>query len=345
MANTRVLLTGGSGFLGRHLIASLQAQGHQVVALVRSAAEWNRQTWLSEIGPVELVEGELLDPTPWSLHPALNDVQTVFHLAAVVQHSRHQPDEMYRINIEGTLNVVRWASERKLRVVFVSTSGTVGCFTYPDLVADEQAPYVEKTVRRWPYYDSKVKAEQQARSAAEKLGGELVIIRPPVLLGPGDHRFRATKHVTNLLDGKIPFLGKGGMHFTDIRDVASAMSNLATLKKARAVYHFPGTCSSLIQFFQMVSEVSGAPLPKLELPAWVALSATRSGEQVRGLFNKAPPKFLPDPVVVEMSAHYWGLSSLWTHAELGYQPRLPRQTLIDTVAWVRRERAEASKAA
>ena len=335
----RILVTGATGFLGRHCLRELRAQGHSVVALVRSKQEWDAQDWLAEVPGVEVLEGSALFPDAWTGAALAQDVQSVFHLAAMVSHSRHEPSDMVRFNVEGTVNMVRFAAAQKARTIFVSTSGTVGCFRHPDMTADEQAPYVTRTVSRWPYYASKVRAEQLATEAATKLGAELVIVRPPVLLGPGDHRHRSTKHVTNLMDGKIPFLGRGGMHFTDVRDVAKAMRRLATLKNPKRVYHFPGTASSLIQFFTMVGEVSGVALPTLHLPAWVALGATRVNANVAGLANKPPPKFLPDPVVVEMSMHYWGLSSLWSHADLGYVPRLPRQTLVDTVDWVRRVRA------
>src|SRR5207244_3482294 len=104
-----------------------------------------------------------------------------------------------------------------------STSGAVGCFVRPGQSADEDAPYCERECAGWPYYRSKIEAERKARELARELGVELVIVRPPVLLGPEDHRLRSSAHLLRLLQGKLPFVIRGGMHFADVRDVAAAM--------------------------------------------------------------------------------------------------------------------------
>jgi nucleoside-diphosphate-sugar epimerase len=265
----------------------------------------------------------------------LSNVRMLIHTAAIVRHSRDTPQQMLELNVQGTLQMVRVAQQLKARMVFISSSGTVGCFKFPDVTADEDAPYVEATVGRWPYYLSKVRAEREARALAAKLGVELVVVRLPVLLGPGDHRFRSTGHVLKVLQRHLPGLPRGGMHFCDIRDVATALVRLTTVERPREIYHLPGTATSLATFFQMVSEVSAAPLPSREIPPWLLNGLAKTGA-VAGALRGRPLKLLPDPVVAEMSAHYWGLSTLWSHRELAYQTRSARQTLVDTVAWLRR---------
>ena len=96
-----------------------------------------------------------------------------------------------------------------------------------------------------PYYASKIEAERCARALATRIGVELSIVRPPVLLGPGDHRRRSTSYVQKMLDRKIPLVPPGGMHFTDVRDVASALLELAECARPRDVYHLPGTATKL----------------------------------------------------------------------------------------------------
>ena len=81
-------------------------------------------------------------------------------------------------------DAIREAAERGCRLVFVSTSGTVGCFRDPAGSADEASPFCEAEVGGWPYYRSKIDAEREARRLADQLGVRLVIMRPPVLLGP-----------------------------------------------------------------------------------------------------------------------------------------------------------------
>lgn len=333
MMTARALVTGATGFLGRHLLRALAAQGTPAAVLVRDRTAWGREDWHGEAGPVTVVEGTPLDTDRWGADGALDGVRTVIHAAGIVRHTRAEPEEMIELNVGGTLQMVQLCARLRARLVFVSSSGTVGCFPFPDMTADEDAPFAEALAGRWPYYASKIRAEREARRLAERLGVDLVIARPPVLLGPDDHRRRSTGYVQKVLDGKVPAAPSGGMHFTDVRDVASALAHLVDVEQARPVYHFPGTASSLREFFAMVSEVSGAPPVERPLPRWLALSLAQVGK----MGGRLHPS-MPDPVVLEMSTCHWGLASLFAH-ELGYRARPGRQTLSDTVAWLRANRA------
>jgi nucleoside-diphosphate-sugar epimerase len=325
----RALVTGATGFLGRHLLRALQAAGVPAAVLVRQAGSWGKEPWHGELGPLSVIEGHPLASEAWRRAGALAGVRTLFHAAGMVRHTRSGPEEMLEFNVRGTLEMVHVAAQLGARLVFVSSSGTVGCFRSADLRAEEDAPYADAISRRWPYYVSKIRAEREARSLADKLGVELVIVRPPVLLGPEDHRRRSTGYVQKVLDGKVPVVPSGGMHFTDVRDVSSALARLAQIESPRAIYHLPGMATSLREFFAMVTEVSGAPAVERPLPRWAALGLA----QIATLGGKIHPS-LPDPVVLEMATCFWGLSSLFAH-ELGYVPRPGRQTLCDTVNWLR----------
>ena len=304
-AEPRTLVTGANGFLGRHLLGALKHAGKPAVALVRRSEDWLRQDWLHEAGDVSVLEGSPLEPSAWHQRPELKNVRTLFHTAAIVKHSRQGADEMLELNVEGTLQMVRLAKRLNARLVLTSSSGTVGCFRFPDVTADEDAPFAEAIVGSWPYYLSKIRAEREGRRLAAKLGVEFVVTRLPVLLGPGDHRFRSTGHVLKVLEGHLPGLVRGGMHFSDIRDVAAALVRLTTIEQPREVYHLPGTTSTLIEFFKMVSEVSGRAAQAGDSP-WVLNGLAKTGA-LAGSVTGRPLKWLPDPVVAEMSAHYWGL--------------------------------------
>lgn len=335
MSAARVLVTGATGFLGRHLLRSLQRQGIPSAVLVRQRAAWHLQAWRAEAGDVAVIEGHPLTAGKLRDNALLQGVRTIIHTAGIVHHSRTAPEEMLELNVDGTLQMLHLARALGARVVFVSSSGTVGCFRFPDMMADEDSPYAEPLVSRWPYYLSKIRAERAARRLADQLGVELVIVRPPVLLGPDDHRRRSTGYVQKVLDGKIPMVPRGGMHFTDVRDTANALVALIHVASPRHVYHLPGTASTLSEFFATVTEVSGASIVERPMPRWATLGLAK----VAGLIPQRP-SWLPDPVVLEMATCFWGLSSLFAH-ELGYAPRSGRQTLSDTVGWLRANTAAA----
>jgi dihydroflavonol-4-reductase len=307
--------------------------GPAPLALVRDRAAWRREPWTASLADVDVVAGSVTEVNRFA--GALPPLGGILHLAAVVRHSRHRPEEMHRTNVEGTLSMVRLAARHGCRLVVVSTSGTVGCFASAEESADEKSPFCERTISRWPYYRSKVEMERRARMLADELGVELVVVRPPVLLGPGDHRFRSTGNVLKALRGRLPFVVRGGIVFADVRDVARALLAVAERADVEPVYHLPGHACGVEEFFAMVEEVSGVPRPRWTLPVaparWIAAVVEGGGARLLG----EPPHLLPDPVVVEMAAHHWGLRSLHAESQLGYRSRDPRATLRDTVAWLR----------
>ena len=322
------LVTGASGFLGRHLLDEIHAgtADPRAVALVRNPGEWDAMGWTRALTGVETISGTVADAEQWGDDPRLDGVAGIFHLAALVRHRRRGAGELYRTNVEGTAAMVRLAARRRCRMVFVSTSGTVGCFRSASGSADEASPFCEAEVSGWPYYTSKIAAEREARRLAGQLGVDLVIVRPPVLLGPGDHKFRSTGHLTRFLRGRLPFLVSGGMHFADVRDAARALLRAMVRPGARPVYHLPGTVCSIEEFFALAGSIAGKKPPSRMLPYRTAWWLARLTE---------PLGVLPDPVVIEMAAHHWGMRSLFAGTELDYQSRPGAETLRDTVEWLR----------
>ena len=330
MADGPWLVTGASWFLGRHVLQQINAHtpDQRIIALVRSLLEWEGMEWTRSLTGVDTLVGGVTALERWAGDDTLARLGGVLHMAALVRHRRADSKEVYFVNVEGTRAMVRVASRYRCRLVFVSTSGTVACFKKPGETADEDSPYCDLDVARWPYYDSKVRAEKEARRLAEELGVELVIVRPPVLLGPLDHRFRSSNHVARFLNGKLPFLIRGGMHFADVRDVAAALVRLMGRETVRPVYHLPGTVCSIEEFYGMVAEAAGMPALRRVVPYLPALWASR-------VLHAAGVKLLPEPSLIEMAAHYWAMRSKYSAEELGYRSRPGMETIRDTVAWLR----------
>lgn len=304
----------------------LGRRGIPAIALVRDVAAWERLDWARELGSVTPLAGTVTVPGAWAASPVLDGLGGILHLGALVQHTRAGAEHVYRTNVDGTVHLTGIAADRGCRIVFASTSGTVGCFRKPGEAAAEEAPFCTAEVAGWPYYHSKVLAEQQARRLASERGADLVIVRPPVLLGPGDHRFRSTGHLIRFLSGKLPFLVRGGIHYADVRDAAEAMVRILDLPGPRPVYHLVGTICGIEEFFALAGELAGMKPPSVIVPPWVAW-------WLATLLR--PLHLLPDPVVVELASHYWGTTSRYAEQDLGYRSRPARETLADTIAWLR----------
>jgi nucleoside-diphosphate-sugar epimerase len=270
------------------------------------------------------VQGGLHDAPRWSA--ALPPLAAIVHLAAPVQHSRRVPPSLRTDIVEGTLALVELAAAKRCRLIVASTSGTVGCSREPGPRATEEAAHVAPVVGGWPYYAAKIEMEQRARALAAERGVELVLVRAPILLGPGDHRLRSTSTVLRFLRGRLPFLIRGGMHFADVRDAAHAFARAVEHPAPRAVYHLDGHECGIEEFFDLLAEESGVPRPRLVLPFRIAWLVSRALERLH---------VVPDPVVIEMASHWWGLGSTAAAPDLGWKTRDPRETLRDTVAWLR----------
>ena len=331
-----LLVTGGTGFLGRHLLGALQRAhpDEPIWVMVRARHSWESQAWAQALRHVQVIEAPLQDPQRSSGGLPVGKLRGIFHLAAMVRHSRVHGAEVFATNVEGTCAMVQLAAAHRCRLVFVSTSGTVACSKDAAATPAEDAPWCEREVSAWPYYASKIAAEKAAQALSARLGVDLVTLRPPIMLGPGDHRLRATGHMLRFLRGRLPFLLHGGIHYVDIRDAAAAMVAAMDHARPQPIYHLPGVACSIRQFFTDVSKLAQKRVPKLSLPykaAWhLAQADAWLGQRIRG----RPLGLLPDPVVIEMAAHFWNMTSHHAKADLSFAPRLGEQTLQDTLAWL-----------
>ena len=167
---TRILVTGATGFLGKHLLRRLDPA--RVRALTRTPTKG-----LRKLG-VEIVRGDLMDEGV--LDGALAGVETVYHLAGLVSRNPEDAHVMYRVHVDGTRALCEAALRAKVRrVVVASTSGTVAVSDDPERMATEDDGYATELVRDWPYYLSKIYQEQTALRFFREHGLDVVVGRVP----------------------------------------------------------------------------------------------------------------------------------------------------------------------
>ncbi|MGO9834223.1 MAG: NAD-dependent epimerase/dehydratase family protein [Polyangiaceae bacterium] len=306
----KALVTGATGFLGSHLVRSLQASGHQIVPFSRSTG------------------GDVLDAG--RVREAAEGCGGAFHCAGKVSRDPADAEMLYRLHVEGTktvLDACRAAGVK--RVVVASSSGTVAVSDDGDHVGTEDDPAPLGIIGRWPYYRSKLFAE---RAALERNGSglEVVCVNPALLLGPGDLRGSSTEDVRLLLEGGVPAVPAGGLSFVDVRDAAEAM-RLAMERGRPGDRYLIGACNMTVgDFIARIARISGVNAPWLQLPRSRAIA--REGA---ALLDRAAAKIGlragVDPVSVEMAQSFWYVDSSKATRELGWIARDPNTTLYDTV--------------
>lgn len=333
---SRYLVTGATGFLGRHLVAQLVAEGHDVVALVRTPGV---DFGVDGPGKIEQAKGDILDRA--SVEAAAAGCEGVFHCAGKVSRKPEDAEELHRLHVVGTRTVLDACIARGVRrAVVASTSGVVAVSTDPDKISTEDDETPIGILSRWPYYRTKLFAEQ---AAFEKNGAvlpdnaglfQVVCVNPTLLLGPGDVNGSSTEDVRLFLERRIPAIPPGGLSYVDVRDAAMGM-RLAMERGTPGKRYLLGACNlTMREFFARLERVSGVRGPVVPVPrAPHGIEVARAGAQLLERMTARLGLTLPvDAVSLDMAHHTWYLDASLAEKELGWVPRDPTETLADTVA-------------
>ncbi len=314
----KILVTGGSGFLGLHLCRHLTALGDaQVISFGRSTSDE-----LAQMG-VTQVKGSVCDFDAFL--GAASQVSEIYHLAGMVSRDRDDSGEMFELHLTGTRNLLKVVETLKIQnVVYLSTSGVVGVSKQSHL-ANENSKFAWDHIRKWPYYESKAMAEQEVQRAIAK-GLAIKIARPALLLGPGDHRGSSHGDVLKFLSGDVKSALPGGLCAVDARDVANFLPILMAKGEVGVGYLMGAQNLSIRAFLNHLAQLSGVDAPLLDLP--------------RELIDRAPGifKFLSkqsmfggiDEQTFEMGCCYWYIDSSRAEA-LGFKARTLGETLSDAL--------------
>ncbi len=215
-----VLVTGGTGFIGAYIIKNLIEKGLAVRAIRRTAS---LPFFISKevLDKVEWVEGDVLDVV--ALADAMQGTEAVVHAAAMVSFNSNDRSLMYKVNIEGTANVVNAAIENNIqRLVHISSVAALGRNTKPGIISEQQKWAEGKGNTH--YAITKHQAELEVwRGFSEGLHG--VIVNPATILGYGNWHSSSGAIFKNVYKG-FPWYTKGINGFVGVEDVAEATVQL-----------------------------------------------------------------------------------------------------------------------
>jgi dihydroflavonol-4-reductase len=320
-------VTGGTGFLGYHIVRQLLSLGAQVRVLALPPVPDHP---LLHLPQVETTYGDLLDPLV--VRRALANCSVIFHAAGIVAVSGPQLRQMHAVHVTSTNNVLA-AAPPNSRIVHTSSLVAVGGSRCAD-VLDEDSPFnLERC--RIDYVHAKRAAEQTALVAAER-GQHVVVVNPGYLVGPED----PGKSVMGRLcqrywKGRLPVASPGGLNLVDVRDVAHGHLLAAEHGVAGRRYILGGSNHTVTEFMALLAEAAGfRPRGLPTLPAWLLAGVARLA-QCRAFFTGKEP--FPSLQQVRLNRYYWYARSDRAAGELGYRYRPLRETLADTYHWYARE--------
>ncbi len=208
----QVFVTGGTGFIGAHLVRLLLKEGYTVKALVRSSSNLENLRGLE----VEIVKGDLNNPNLWQ---QMRGCQYLFHVAAHYSLWQTDRDLLHHNNVLGTRNVLVAANKAGIeRTVYTSSVAAIGVGSFGQMVDETHQSPLEKLVGN--YKKSKFLAEKEAMQAVAT-GQEVVIVNPSSPIGSLDIKPTPTGDIIlRFLRRQMPFYLDTGLNFIDVRDVA-----------------------------------------------------------------------------------------------------------------------------
>lgn len=321
----RVFVTGGTGFIGAHVVRALVARGDEVRCLVRAESRRDNLEGLA----VELVTGDL--GAPDSLLAGVRGVQQVYHCAADYRLFARDPSGMYRTNVDGTRNLLVASAEAGVqRVVHTSSVGALGLHANGS-PADEDTP-VTLDDMIGHYKRSKYQAERIAEEWARR-GLDVVIVNPSTPVGELDIKPTPTGQIiVDFLNRRMPATVDTGMNFIDVRDVAQGHLLAAERGRTGRKYILGHANLSLRDLLQVLADLTGQRAPWIRLPHWVPLAVAAVDTRLARWRGGRPRVSLE---AVQMAGHKMYFDCSRAVSELGLPQSPLREALERAVDWFR----------
>jgi len=316
-----VLVTGATGFMGRHLVASLLEDGRAVRVLERRASD------AFDGLAVERVTGDVTQAA--TLEAACAGAESVFNLAGVLSYDAKDEARLQAVNVDGLQNLLAAARQAGCgRVVQVSSVAAVGYTDDRSRPQNEDSPFPEGAWRNRYSRSKRLGEEVVMRAVAE--GQDVVMACPGFLLGPGDVNRINTFVVEEYLRGVLRTTVAGGISSVDVRDVARGLLAAERLGVGGRRYILTSEDGNLShrEFFALAGDVDGKRRRTFELPPALLVAGARLGRALR-----LPVPLSPEEV--EAACHWWYFTPARAIEELGFRPRPVREAMEATVKYLR----------
>lgn len=328
----RYLVTGATGFIGGEVARQLLVAGHEVVALVRDPS---RAGALAERG-LRLVQGDITAPE--TLPDAMRGVDGLFHLAAWYRVGARDRSRAYRVNVEGTRNVlVAMRDAGVLKGVYTSTLA---------VFSDTRGRVVDETYRHaGPHlseYDrTKWQAHYEVALPMIAEGLPLVIVQPGLVYGPGDASTMG-QALRDYLRRRMPAIpARSAYCWGHVEDTARA--HLLAMERGRPgeTYIIAGPVHRLTEVFDLAARITGIPASRLR-PAPAVMRAASGIAGLLGRVVRLPETYAAETLRVAAGVTYLG-SSDKARRELGFEPRSLAEGLRETLEFELRRPAPVSR--
>lgn len=273
-----ILVTGGSGLLGNELIKTLLLKGHQVKAIInktplRLPASENLQQVVCNMLDVALLED------------VMQDVTTVYHCAGLVSFNKKDKHQLYKINVEGTANLVNVALDAGVqKFLYVSSVAALGRIREDEIIHEKMQWTPETSNSK--YGESKYLGEMEVwRAQAEGL--RTVVVNPSIILGPGDWNEGSTAIFKSVYE-EFPWYATGTTGYVDVRDLVKAMIMLMDSDVFAERFIISGHNASYQDVFNAIADAFKKKRPTKMVTPFLAGLVSKWEAMKSSITGKAP---------------------------------------------------------
>ena len=316
----RVLVTGGSGFIGKHLVATLIARGRQVRVL-------DLQPPPGTLSQVQYISGSVLDRD--LVGRAMDGVDEVYHLAGFPGMWLPRKADFHTINYGGTEIVIATARKHGIKRFLHCSTESILFRASPSMtpVADDSLLPDDMP---GPYTRSKMLADRLAMQAAAT-GYPVIIGCPTMPVGPYDHNITPpTAMLQYFLRRRLQLHLDFVVNLVDVRDAAEGLILAMERGQAGHRYILGGESMPLRQVLEIMAEISGRRVRRMQVNGKVAEIVTATLELIAAHVTRRPPSGTAEGVRIALRAG--ALSIAKAQCELGYAPRPVEPVLRETIA-------------
>ena len=320
-----VIVTGATGHIGNVLVRELLLRNERVRVVIPPFEDVSCLDGLK----VEIVEGDVRQID--SLIQAFEGGDVVYHLAGIISILPGKSELLYQVNVEGTRNVVEACLKTKIRRLVYTSSIHAVKEPPHGTVIDETFPFDPDNVLG-DYAKSKAQATLEVLNGV-KQGLNVVIVCPTGVIGPYDYKTSEMGQlITDFIQRKLKAYVDGAYDFADVRDVATGLILACEKGCSGESYILSGEQITVRDLLLMLQEITKVKAPSLKIPAWLARTVGKIAPLYHRLTNTKP---LFTAYSIDVLASNSVINSEKARCKLGYSARSIRESIEDTVRWLR----------
>ncbi|MCJ8277465.1 MAG: NAD-dependent epimerase/dehydratase family protein [Bdellovibrionales bacterium] len=319
----KAIVTGATGFLGRHLVRELCQKNYEVSILARKSSDLSPFKEL----PVKVHYGDITNTL--DLLQATEEKDIVFHLAGYIAYKRSDRRLMEKINVKGTRNVVDACITNNAKLFHLSSVVSIGA-SFSKKPINEDTSF-NLGAYDLGYFETKKKAEEIVMDAYQEHQLPVYMINPATIYGAGDGTKGSRKTQIKVAKGQFKFYPPGGVNVVYVNDVIDSIFKVLEFGQPARRYIIGGDNLTIKELFSIIAEVSGVDAPSIPIPRFMLKALGFAGDTMR-VFGKESS--LSSETAVTSSLYHWFDNSR-AKKEIHFEPTPARTAIKESISWMK----------